>query len=285
VFAHTGAPLIFLLFPPLLLMIFRLGSSGSAIGLFLMCVPAAYFTSQWRGPFVMQGTGLTAKLMQIHSIFLLQCFLGVSLVAIYSVSVALAERNRQHMELTVAYREADTNAAIDHVTGLANRRAFDRHLDREWRRAIRENVCLSLIMIDVDQFKLYNDNYGHVAGDACLRAVGAVLRDAPLRASDLAARYGGEEFAIILPRAAAEGAFLLADRIRQTIADQCLPHRAHTPGIVTVSMGVATIQPRPEGSEISLIEMADLALYLAKKEGRDQVRSWEVEAGIKPVKN
>jgi diguanylate cyclase (GGDEF)-like protein len=279
VFAQNGLPIVFPLFPLLLLMIFRLGSSGSAIGIFLMCVPAAYFTSQGRGPFALHEIGSTQKTMQIHSIFLLQCFLVVSLVTIYSVAAALAQRDRLEQELTVAYQEADIKAGMDHVTGLANRRAFDKRLALEWRRAIRENVGLSLMMIDVDQFKLYNDHYGHPAGDACLKAVGDILLNSPLRATDLAARYGGEEFAIILPRAGSKGAFLMADRIRQSVADQCFPHLAYQPGIVTISIGVATVHPEPGLNEALLIELADQALYLAKRDGRNQVKAWD---GVRP---
>jgi len=275
VFAQNGLPMVFFLFPALLLMIFRLGSSGSAIGLFLMCVPAAYFTSQGRGPFALPVPGLTEKMMQVHSIFLLQCFLAVSLVTIYSVSVALAERDRLQQELTVAYREADTNAGMDHVTGIANRRSFDKHLALEWRRAIREDVSISLVMIDVDNFKLYNDHYGHLAGDACLQIIGSILAKAPLRASDLVARYGGEEFAVVLPRAGAQGSSMLAEIIRQSVVDQCLPHLANTSGFVTMSAGVATIHPKAEWDAAMLIQMADQALYLAKKDGRNCVKTWD----------
>lgn len=275
VFAQTGWPIIFLLFPPLLLMIFRLGISGSAIGVFLMCLPAAYFTALRQGPFVMPEIGSTEKMMQVHSIFLLQSFLAVALITIFAVSAALAERDRMQQELTVAYQEADINAGLDHVTGLANRRTFDKHLEREWRRAVRENAGLSLMMIDVDHFKLYNDHYGHPAGDACLQAVASVLHNAPLRSSDLAARYGGEEFAVILPRAGSEGTFILADRIRQSVADRCLPHLPYTPGIVTISIGVATILPKLELDQALLIQLADQALYLAKKDGRNRVKAWD----------
>jgi diguanylate cyclase (GGDEF)-like protein len=269
IFAQRGLPVVFLLFPALLLVIFRLGSSGSAIGVFLMVVPAAAFTVQQRGPFAPAMTGSL-----IHSILLLQCFLFVALVTIYSVSAALSDRDRLQQEMTAAYREADWNAGIDHVTGLANRRAFDKQLAREWRRAARERVSLSLVMIDVDQFKLYNDHYGHPAGDACLRTIGSILKNAPLRETDLVARYGGEEFAVILPRATSEGASLLAERIRQAVADQHIPHLPYHPGIVTISMGVATIRPSDEWDETMLIEKADQALYLAKKEGRNQVKFW-----------
>jgi diguanylate cyclase (GGDEF)-like protein len=269
VFAQSSLPVVFLLFPALLLVIFRLGSSGSAIGVFLMVVPAAAFTVQQRGPFAPSMTGSL-----IHSILLLQSFLFISLVTIYSVSAALTDRDRLQQEMTAAYREADWNAGIDHVTGLANRRAFDKQLAREWRRGVRERVSLSLIMIDVDQFKLYNDHYGHLAGDACLRTIGSILKNAPLRETDLVARFGGEEFAVILPRANSVGALLLAERIRQAVADQHIPHLPYHPGIVTISMGVATIRPTDEWDETMLIEKADKTLYLAKKEGRNQVKSW-----------
>jgi diguanylate cyclase (GGDEF)-like protein len=199
----------------------------------------------------------------------------VSLVTIYAVSAALADRDRLHRELTEAYLVADTQAGKDHLTGLANRRIFDEQLTREWKRAAREKGTLSLLMVDVDHFKLYNDRYGHLAGDECLRAVGSVLAKAPFRGTDLAARFGGEEFAILLPRAGAEGAFLIADRIRQAVADQQQPHISNPSSIVTVSIGVATLHPAEETGEKLLIQRADEALYQAKKEGRNQVKAWE----------
>ena len=269
IFAQSAFPVVFLLFPLLLLAIFRLGSSGSATGVFLMAVPAAYFTAHQRGPFAPAMTGSL-----LHSILLLQGFLFISLATVYAVSAALADRDRQQQEMTAAYQEADLNAGIDHVTGLANRRAFDRKLAREWHRAVREHGVLSLIMIDVDQFKLYNDHYGHLAGDACLRTIGSILKNAPLRETDLAARYGGEEFVLLLPRAASEGASILAERIRLAVADRHLPHLPYHPGIVTISMGVATMRPSEGCSELMLIEKADRALYRAKREGRNQVKSW-----------
>jgi diguanylate cyclase (GGDEF)-like protein len=270
VFAQRGLPIVFILFPALLLAIFRLGSSGAAIGVFLMTVPAGLLTVLHRGPF---STGTPDSLM--HSIFLLQCFLAVSLVTIYSVSAALAERNRLQEELVVAYHKADANAGTDHVTGLANRRTFDKHLALEWRRAIRENLSISLVMIDVDQFKLYNDHYGHLAGDACLRTIGSILANASLRATDLVARYGGEEFAVVLPRATAQGAALIAGIIRQAVSDRCLPHLPYAAGIVTLSLGVASIHPKAEWDETLLIQLADQALYQAKKDGRNCVKVWE----------
>jgi diguanylate cyclase (GGDEF)-like protein len=280
VFSQGGLLLIFLLFPALLLVIFKLGSSGSAIGVFLMLVPAAYFTVGQRGPFV--PGGVLSKSQVVHSIFSLQCFLGVALVTIYSVSTALAERDKLQQELTMAYRSAHAEAELDHVTGLANRRALDRQLALEWKRAAREKVSLSLLMIDVDRFKLYNDHYGHLAGDACLRAIATILAKAPLRANDLVARFGGEEFAIVLPLAAAEGAFQIGDRIRQNVADACMHHTGNMPGIVTISVGAATIRPTAEWGETALIEQADRALYQAKQNGRNQVVGVD---GMKPLTN
>lgn len=270
VFTLQQLALVFLLFSVLLLAIFRLGSSGSAIALFLMVIPGAYFTAQRQGPF---APSLTGSITQ--SIFLLQSFVGIALVTIYLVSAALTRRDQVTDALTVAYQEADANAATDHVTGLANRRAFDQKLAQEWRRAVRDRAMLSLILIDVDQFKLYNDYYGHLAGDACLRTIGEILASAPLRETDMAARYGGEEFAIVLPRAGSEGAAMLAERIRQIASDRHIPHLPYQPGIVTLSMGVATVRPTDEWSESILIEKADQALYCAKNEGRNQVKLWE----------
>jgi diguanylate cyclase (GGDEF)-like protein len=270
VFARSGSSMVFVLFPALLLVIFRLGSAGSAIGVFLMVTPAAYLTTRGTGPFSAAQAGALN-----HSIFLLQAFLGVSLVTIYAVSAALAERNRLLQELTEAYRVADSHAGQDHLTGLANRRTFDEQLKRAWKQAVREKGSLSLLMMDVDYFKLFNDRYGHLAGDECLRTVGSILAAAPLRGSDLAARFGGEEFAVLLPRAGTEGAFLIADRIRQALADRQVPHIANPASIATVSIGVATLRPTAEADEKLLIQRADMALYQAKKGGRNQVQAWE----------
>jgi diguanylate cyclase (GGDEF)-like protein len=268
VFSQSHSPVAFLLLPMLLLAIFRLSASGAAIGISLMAVPAAYFTSKQTGPFAPEHPELLN-----YSIFYLQGFIAVSLVTVYTVSAALAERDRIQQELTDAYREADSIAALDHLTGLANRRSFDEHLAREWKRAIREKVSLSMVLLDVDHFKLFNDRYGHLAGDDCLREVAAALVAAPLRNTDLAARFGGEEFAVLLPRADSDAAVLIAERIRLAIADKHIPHISHPAGIVTVSAGVATMRPAADVDPSLLIHHADEALYHAKKSGRNQVQA------------
>ncbi len=273
VFAQSVFPVVFVLLPVLLLTAFRLGWSGSAIGVSLMAVPAAYFTSRQNGPF---APAFPAQLN--FSIFYLQSFMGMAILEVYAVSAALAGRDRLQYELTEAYREADTIAARDHLTGLANRRTFDEHLAREWKRAIRDKGSLSVILIDVDHFKLYNDRYGHLAGDDCLRDVGAALGTAPLRTTDLAARFGGEEFAILLPHVDSEGAVIIADRVRLAIADKHIPHISHPAGIVTISAGVASIRPSAEIEPSLIIQQADDALYHAKKQGRNQVQVWTSQA-------
>lgn len=273
VFAMDGLPVDFLLIPALLLAIFRLGSSGSAIGIILITGPAVYMTERSHGAFALVRAG-----MFVHSIFILQCFLCVALILLYSVNSALRERDRLQQAVTAAFYEADANAGLDHITGLANRRAFDRQLGREWKRAHRERLNLSLLIIDVDRFKLYNDHYGHPSGDECLRRVAAILAQSALRATDMVARYGGEEFAILLPGASLNMASLLAERIRQSVAETKLPHAADPQGIVTISAGVATVQPSNDIEMSVLVERADRALYEAKNRGRDRIETWS-EAG------
>jgi len=270
VFAMDGLPVDFLLIPALLLAIFRLGSSGSAIGIILIAGPAVYMTERSHGAFALVRAG-----MFVHSIFILQCFLCVALILLYSVNSALKERDRLQQAVTAAFYEADANAGLDHITGLANRRAFDKQLSREWQRAFRERLNLSLLMIDVDRFKLFNDHYGHPAGDECLRTVASILARSALRATDLVARYGGEEFAILLPGASLNMASLLAERIRLSVIESRLPHAADPQGILTISAGVATVQPSNGIELATLVERADRALYEAKNAGRDRVESWK----------
>lgn len=164
-------------------------------------------------------------------------------------------------------------AAEDGLTGLANRRAFDERLAAELSRTRREHVALSLLLIDVDHFKPYNDLYGHLAGDDSLRAVSAVTRRiATHRGGDFAARYGGEEFAVLLPNTPAAGAAQVAERLREAIGELQLPHAASPDGRVTVSIGVAELSP---GDNITtaegMIHRADQALYAAKQHGRNRV--------------
>jgi two-component system chemotaxis family response regulator WspR len=162
----------------------------------------------------------------------------------------------------------------DGLTAIANRRYFDDYLGAEWRRARREQLQLSMLLIDVDFFKQYNDNYGHVAGDGVLKEVARALDRSNMRAADLNARFGGEEFAVILPATDLNGAVALGQRICEEIEHLQIAH-AHSQASqwLTVSIGAACIVPRPEQTPNDLIEMADRRLYLAKQQGKNRVVS------------
>ena len=175
---------------------------------------------------------------------------------------------------------------VDALTGVANRRHFDQTLRKEWSRSIRSAEPVSLLMIDVDHFKAYNDQYGHPGGDVCLRTIAAVLDLGVHRRSDLVARYGGEEFAVILPGTPGGAAWLLAEAMRRALEDQGIAHLGHPGGIVTVSIGVAAASAERGSRPDLLIEAADRALYEAKRTGRNRVvlvgeeaRGHEVMAG------
>lgn len=168
----------------------------------------------------------------------------------------------------------ETLATVDGLTGLANRRRFDERLLEEWGRAYRERTCLSLLMIDLDHFKPFNDQYGHPAGDECLRRIALILAAEAKRTTDLAARYGGEEFAMLLPNTDAVGCARIAERILREIRDAGIAHKLNFPSrIVTASIGGAECRPGVERSagHASLVEAADQALYAAKDHGRDQL--------------
>lgn len=165
-------------------------------------------------------------------------------------------------------------AFIDGLTGLANRRRFDETLQLEWRRCRRNDSPLALLMIDIDHFKLYNDRYGHQAGDSCLQAVAATLKAAFGRAQDLVARYGGEEFVCLLPECDHAAAKPKADALVQAVASLGLPHESSpTAATLTISLGIAVIIPNVSRSPEDLVMAADAALYQAKQQGRNQVCS------------
>ena len=174
--------------------------------------------------------------------------------------------------LTAAHDRLAILAETDGLTGLANRRSFDEVLETEFLRLRRSGAPLSLILVDVDGFKAFNDTYGHVAGDECLRQVAAVLLSFLHRAPDYAARYGGEEFAGLLPETDHQGAIAVAERIRTHVAGLNIPHRASAAGShVTVSLGVVTVNCAAAGSPRDVVLLADVQLYRAKSEGRNRV--------------
>ncbi|MGB1800343.1 MAG: diguanylate cyclase domain-containing protein [Gammaproteobacteria bacterium] len=162
-------------------------------------------------------------------------------------------------------------ASSDPLTKLANRRKFDRTMEKEWKRLQRHQQTLSLLLCDVDHFKSYNDQYGHQAGDECLKKVAKILKKHSRRSGNLAARYGGEEFAIILPHVTNEEAWQLAEKIRTHIEEINITHeKSLTAGRITLSIGVASMIPDKENNIKKFINQADINLYKAKGQGRNQ---------------
>jgi diguanylate cyclase (GGDEF)-like protein len=183
----------------------------------------------------------------------------------------LIQQVRLYHQLEETNHELQRLATFDGLTQVANRRRFDEYLQQEWSHMLREQVSLSLILCDIDCFKLFNDTYGHQAGDDCLRQVAQIIQRAAKRSLDLSARYGGEEFAVILPGTALEGAILVAQDIQLGVKGLEIVHRtSKVAEVVTVSLGVAMTVPNQLTSPEMLITAADKALYQAKAEGRDR---------------
>jgi diguanylate cyclase (GGDEF)-like protein len=193
----------------------------------------------------------------------------VELLARIRAAVRLKrERDRRvTRELTLEQRSNQ-----DELTGIGNRRHFQALFRSEWRRAARNGEPLALVMVDLDGFHDYNERYGHLAGDACLRQVARVLDAAARRAGDFVARWGGEEFAVVLPRTEADGALRVAEELRARVESLAIPHdTSPVSNIVTISAGAAAVIPEMELAPEALLTLADEALYRAKAEGRNRV--------------
>jgi len=163
-------------------------------------------------------------------------------------------------------------SSLDGLTGIPNRRSFDQFIEMSWKNAIREQQPLSLIMIDVDHFKVYNDNYGHLPGDDCLILIAKTLASNIKRSIDLVARYGGEEFIAVLPNTDKEGALFVGERMRKSIEKLAMKHdQSQVADHVTISLGVTDIIPQPSDSMADFINSVDNALYIAKQTGRNKV--------------
>jgi diguanylate cyclase (GGDEF)-like protein len=185
-----------------------------------------------------------------------------------SLELKVAERTEA---LAAANERLELLTVTDPLTGLANRRRLNEFLLTEWHRATRSGQPVGAFMVDIDYFKRLNDTYGHLVGDSCLKRVGAALVET-VRVTDLVSRYGGEEFAVILPGAEAENTYTVAERAREAV-ESLGEENPHAPtGIVTISIGVASVRPGDGASPEALIMAADSALYESKRNGRNQVR-------------
>jgi len=182
-------------------------------------------------------------------------------------------RKAAEEELQRAFHMVEALASVDGLTGIANRRRFDEVLESEWKRAQRDRTPCSLLFMDADHFKNFNDIYGHIPGDRCLRLIAEVTAQTLQRPADLVARYGGEEFAVILPDTNCEGAIAIAEQVRFTVEQLRIPHSGNTHEIVTVSIGCATQVPEINSELSELLKAADSALYVAKSLGRNRVEA------------
>ena len=269
VFSQSHYTFLFFIMPVLLLATFRLGLPGGAICISVVALLGTALAIGWS-----PATGrIPAGLAPEGRIVLVQIFLAVALITTVPVAMALAQQKRLENSLRRAKNELAKLASTDQLTGLPNRRLFREVLDREWGRGSRESARLAIVVLDVDHFKNFNDTYGHAEGDNCLARIGRLLRETVFRPTDLVARYGGEEFAVILPDTDLAGAVRVAERLRELIEGLGIPHRSSALGLVTASMGVTSLVPDARGDSRILFELADTALYRAKRGGRNRVEA------------
>ncbi|WP_375739020.1 GGDEF domain-containing protein [Pseudomonas boanensis] len=195
----------------------------------------------------------------------------------------ISERKKAEEELIRLQKQLEEYSYKDGLTGVANRRMFDSVLDVEWANARRTHQPLSLILLDIDYFKQYNDHYGHIQGDDCLKSVGQLLTAAASRPRDLIGRFGGEEFVLILPETDGAAARQVAEHCRKLIHEQCIPHsNSDVASLLTISLGVGTIIPQQHDQPLAFIEAVDKLLYRAKQTGRNRVEAaqWGIEDAV-----
>lgn len=233
-----------------------------------------------RGAFTEPSYGMYAENWCVMPQQGTRLYLGIDAGPIYDRKgklIAVVETLRDMTVQKLAQTALQELANHDHLTGIANRRSFDETLKVEWRRTMRDSQPLSLLLVDVDHFKQYNDTYGHIAGDDCLKRVARTMSNKMQRASDVVARYGGEEFAVILPNITLDGAMVVAEQIRSAVETDALPFAGCEAGHVTVSIGTATVIATATVDSWQLIATADAALYDAKTSGRNRIAAMQVE--------
>lgn len=240
-------------------------------------VPVIFLTAQGEAEYVVKGFKCGGN------DYVVKPFEPQELLARVRVQLELLNSRRElkrlNSELLKVNEELRSLSNTDGLLKIANRRYFDEMLLKEWHRAMRGNHCLSLLILDVDYFKRYNDHYGHLQGDECLKKVAEIISSNLHRATDMVARYGGEEFAVILSETTPEGALHLAEIIREAIQRSAIPHQGSDVGpCLTISIGAAGLIPQIDMIPDCLMNSADKALYLAKTEGRNCSRVGNVES-------
>lgn len=275
VFSQSTYPLLFVIMPFLVFAAFRLGVAGLSAACAVCGCIALALTSAGTGPLFLI-TDLTAS----DRLLLAQLFILFIEIATVPVALALDSRVKLESQLAAANARLEHLAGTDALTGLPNRRAFDRAFEREWAIAARAKSSLAVAIVDVDHFKAFNDTYGHIAGDDCLTRLGSILSETIFRPSDFVGRYGGEEFVIVLPDTDATGAERVCSRVKEIVAAANLPHEASPMSHVTVSIGFASMIPDHELTRAQLLEAADAALYKAKSSGRNRVAQVDGVAAV-----
>lgn len=288
----SNYPVAYLYLPLILITVCHLGGFVANVVVSLATLIALFFTGQ--------GHGVFLQIFQIQPLIFLQSFTGILSLTALLFAALTQEREQARKALTqmidslenqvkcrtcelqvaqqklqFANQELEKLVNLDALTQVANRRWFDRTLEQEWYRLLREQKPLSLLMLDIDYFKAYNDFYGHPQGDSCLHQVAQVLTQAAGRSADGVARYGGEEFAILLPSTDLIGAIAIAEKIQCTLAHLRLAHRASPlQPTLTVSIGITCLIPTPPHPPKTLVQQADQALYQAKRQGRNQYKTF-----------
>jgi diguanylate cyclase (GGDEF)-like protein len=241
---------------------------GAIIGTSIVVAMGAAFTAEGHGPFALNS----ANTINTH-VMLFQLFGLIVFASCFPLGLVLDQRNALQDELKLANQKLSDLAHRDGLTGLLNRRSFDEILESAWAHADSSGGILSLLYIDIDFFKRFNDTYGHQSGDDCLRSVARALVESVRLSTDCVARYGGEEFVIVLPEASENATRATAERIAIAIRDLEIRHDGSPVGAVTASFGVATARPCQGGSPSWLVHLADDALYAAKRAGRNRIET------------